>query len=216
MTVPLRRSTSAHPASERSDAERERAWVAGIKAGDEAAFDAVFTTYYQLLCRYATSILGSADAAEDVVQSVFVAIWNFREAWELRRTLKLYLYTAVRNSAVQELRKRRTRQRLNDLHVRPDAMDAESDSPTWAADTSVEQAELLDSLERAVAALPPRGQQAYRLHRDHGLTYDEIADVMGISPKTVSVHIGRALLALRKALAAHLPPVILFAVLSLR
>jgi RNA polymerase sigma-70 factor (family 1) len=213
MSAPLRRITSVPRTSERSGDDAERTWVAGVREGDEAAFDAIFGAYYQVLCRFATGIVGSPDTAEDVVQGVFVAIWDLRESWEVRQPLRVYLYTAVRNRAIQVLRKQRNRARLTALRLpRVNAGAATTDTRT--ADRELEHAELADRIELAVADLPARGRQAYQLHRDHGLTYDEIAEVMGISPKTVSVHIGRALLSLRKALAPYLAPAI--ALLTLR
>lgn len=189
-------------ASDASQAE----WVARVRAGDEAAFGAMFAAYYQPLCRFALNVVGTADAAEDMVQNVFVAIWERRSELEIRQTLRVYLYTAVRNRAVMEVRKSRTRERLRRLHFFGGFFgESGSVSP---AEAPLAQAELADAIEAAIAALPPRGQQAYRLHRDHGLTYDEVAQVMGISAKTVSVHIGRALLTLRKSLGQYLAPVI--------
>jgi RNA polymerase sigma-70 factor (family 1) len=195
-------STPQHPG-----AEVERGWVDRIRSGDEGAFNEMFTAYYQVLCRFATGILHSADAAEDTVQAVFVAIWNFRAEWQVRQSLRVYLYAAVRNRAIQEVRKCRTRKRLLDFCF-PGRSAAANDGEASPTATSLDHAELASAIERAIDALPPRGQQAFRLHRDHGLTYEEIAGVMGISAKTVSVHIGRALVTLRKSLAGYLAPVL--------
>src|SRR5881628_2581382 len=69
--------------------------VARIRAGDEAAFEAMFRAYYGPLCRYVAAYLGSRDAAEDAVQGVFVRIWEDRTRWVVSE-LRHYLYAAVR------------------------------------------------------------------------------------------------------------------------
>src|SRR3989442_8342787 len=79
-------------------------WVARIRAGDEAAFEAMFRTYYDRLCRYVAPYLGSRDAAEDAVQGVFVRIWEDRARWAVS-DLPHYLYAAVRRPAISQIRR---------------------------------------------------------------------------------------------------------------
>jgi RNA polymerase sigma-70 factor, ECF subfamily len=166
------------------------------------AFEAMFRAYNRELYRFALRLLGSADDAEDVVQGVFVAIWQSRSGWTVRGSLRIYLFSAVRNRALQQLRNARTRQR----HV-GDVVELSSASlshPLGDPDRQLEHAEFSAALTVAIAALPPRCREAFVLTREHGMTYAEAAATMGISPHTVMVQIGRALTSLRTALAPFL------------
>ncbi len=171
----------------------ERDWVARIRAGDQAAFEAMFRTYYDSLCRSVASYLGSRDAAEDVVQSVFARIWRDRAAWAVTN-LRHYLYTAVRRSATSDFRHAAVRRRAAPVL----SLEATGRADVASADAEFEAEELRHQLERALAALPRRTREAFVLNRGEGLSYNEVAVRMDISPKTVGVHIGKALALLRK------------------
>src|SRR5919202_1017486 len=182
------------PSHDASAVERE--WVARIRAGDESAFEAMFKAHYDALCRYVAGYVGSRDAAEDVVQGVFVRIWQERARWELRGPLRHYLMAAVRRRAMSQLRHDGVRRRAAPL------LSIESGARGAAAvDAEFEAEELRRRLERALAMLPPRTREAFVLSRGEGLSYDEVSLRMGISPKTVGVHIGRSLALLRKAMS---------------
>lgn len=206
MPSPVRRPTtpSAGPAN---GAELERAWVEGVVAGDEAAFEAMFRAYNRNLHRFALRLLGNADEAEDVVQAVFVAIWEGRETWTVRSGLRVYLFSAVRNRALQRFRHARMRhQRHADVLHFSTASRSES---LLEPDAQLAHREFASALAAAVDKLPPRCREAFLLTRDHGMSYDEAAATMGISPKTVMVQIGRALASLRKSLGPFLVTLLL-------
>ena len=78
-------------------------WVARIRAGDGAAFEAMFRQYYEPLLRFALTYLPVRESAEDLVQDVFYRIWEHRERWAVRTTLAAYLYAAVRHRALDSL-----------------------------------------------------------------------------------------------------------------
>ena len=168
--------------------------VARIRAGDEAAFEAMFRAYYDPLCRYVAAYLGSRDAAEDAVQAVFVRIWEDRARWAVS-DLGHYLYAAVRRRAISQVRRIAVRRRAAPLLVL-----AEIGAGGTTPDAEFEAGELWRRVERALDTLPPRTRAAFVLSRRDGLSYREVASRMDISPKTVGVHIGRALAALRETL----------------
>jgi RNA polymerase sigma-70 factor (ECF subfamily) len=171
-------------------------WVARIRAGDEGAFEAMFRAYYDGLCRSVAPNLGSRDAAEDVVQGVFARIWEDRERWAVS-DLRHYLYAAVRRRATSQHRSAAVRRRAAPVLAREHTHRAAVPS----ADAEVEAEELRRRLERALATLPSRTRAAFVLSRREGLSYLEVAARMAISPKTVGVHIGRALAVLRRVLS---------------
>jgi RNA polymerase sigma-70 factor (ECF subfamily) len=171
-------------------------WIARIRGGDEAAFERMFRAYYDPLCRHVVGYLGNRDAADDVVQGVFARIWDNRAHWVVR-DLHHYLYAAVSRGALSYYRWVAVRRRAAPLLT----LEAASHAAPAPADVEFEAAELRRRLERAIAALPPRTRAAFVLSRGQGLSYGEVASQMGISPKTVGVHIGRALGILRKTLS---------------
>jgi len=171
-----------------------RDWTERIRAGDEAAFEAMFRTHYDALCRYVATYLGSRDAAEDVVQGVFARIWEDRAHWVVS-DLRHYLYTAVRRRAMSQFRHAAVRRRAVPRLALEGGVAA-----ALPPDADFEAEELRQRLERALTALPPRTRAAFVLSRHEGLSYAEVASRMAISQKTIGVHISRALTVLRRAL----------------
>lgn len=185
---------------------------ARIRRGDERAFRELYETYYVALRRYATSLLGNRDAGEDIVQGLFARLWTERESWVVRGNLRSYLYRAVHTRVVSHWRALKVRRRHAEYEVATMAPGGASAPESWP-DHAMHQTELATAYAREVAALAPRAREAFELHCQHGLSCRETADVMGISHRTVENHVGRALLALRKALGPYLSVVL---ILSLR
>jgi RNA polymerase sigma-70 factor, ECF subfamily len=177
---------------------RESEWVEAIRAGDAAAFEAMFHQYHAPLCSFAYRYLGARDLAEEMVQEVFLCIWERRASWEVRTSVRSYLLTAVRNAALSYLRHERVVRRwgseIRDVQV-----------PAASPEVGALEAETIAAVRQAIGRLPDRCRLVFTLHREQGLTYGEVAEVLGISPRTVEVQIGRALKALRKGLAGHQP-----------
>lgn len=162
-----------------------------------AQIETLFRQYYAGLCDYALSLVGSRNAAEDLVQDVFVALSERGEARVLGEGARAYLYRAVRNRALNHLKQHRiTRRDEVDLtRVRPDVQ--------RGADYTVRQHQLTQAIEEGIEAMSPRQRQVFTLSRHHDLTYAEIAAVLGIGERTVETHMTRALTALREKLAPH-------------
>lgn len=176
--------------------EKEREWIKQIQAGNEQAFREMFDAHYSKLCGFAADYLDSVDRARDVVQDVFLKVWRQREEWEVHTSIKSYLYQAVRNRALNEIRRSDTKDRFESY---VEHTSKELDQRT-AADT-FHMKNLSEDVEEAISDLPDRRRMAFLLHRRHGFTYKEIARIMEISPKTVENQIGRALKTLRNQLA---------------
>ena len=186
-------------ASEARRLPKESEWVEAIRAGDPTAFEALFHAYHAGLCSFAYRYLGARDLAEEIVQEVFLCVWERRESWHVRTSVRSYLLTAVRNAALSYLRHERVVRRRQ--HEIPWPQDALVPSPEVRA----LEAETITAVRDAVGRLPERCRMVFTLHREQGLTYLEVAEVLGISPRTVEVQIGRALKALRLRLAHHRP-----------
>jgi RNA polymerase sigma-70 factor, Bacteroides expansion family 1 len=181
----------------------ERALMARLSAGDGAAFTTLFERYYDALCAFAAGFLTSRAEAEEIVEDVFVRVWELRERLEVRDSMKSYLYAATRNRALNQLRRERLEWRwVNDETMCRDVPEAARTE--HGIDDELYAADFARAIDVAVDRLPPRCRQVFLLHRQHGLTYSEIAVALGISPKTVENQLGRALKQLRTLLANFL------------
>ena len=167
-----------------------------IRLGDRDAFEVVFRTYYAKLADYANGLVRGRDGAEDVVQEVFVALWTQRERLTTPDNLVGYLYRAVRNRSLNQLRHQRM---VADWQTKQAAEEPNYSPP---ADREAQSAEIAEAVRQAVSTLSPRCRQVFELSRDGGLTYPEIASTLGISIKTVETLMGRALKGVRIQLAS--------------
>jgi RNA polymerase sigma-70 factor (ECF subfamily) len=178
----------------------DRTWVARIRAGDADALDSVFRSYYSELCAFAYRYVRSRAQAEDLVHDVFAKLWAEREHWQVRDSLKAYLYGAVRNRAISTLRRQMVERRWEDrVHACHRAAPAHVENPAQA---ELEREDLARVVQEVLAELPERCQMAVTLRWQRQLSYGEIAETMGISVNTVEVHITRACRAVRERYAA--------------
>lgn len=169
-----------------------------LRTGDEAALGELVERHWTPLVKYACRLEGDLDRAEDVVQETFVRLWQKRAGWTLRGTVKAYLYRIARNLALQEQEKKLVRKRWRDSAVMDQPLEP---SPAEQLESRALQLEL----EHALHALAPRRREIVILARFHGLSYREIAEVMGISSQTVANQMSAALKQLRTAMAKHRP-----------
>jgi RNA polymerase sigma-70 factor (ECF subfamily) len=170
----------------------EQEWIERIREGDATAFSEMVTAYYSGLFDYAYGLTGSPQAAEDLIQDVLLAIWERRSAWRPSHSVKAYLFGAVRNRAHNFRRDKKPSASEIDL---PD-----EDDP----DATLRFHDLFADYRAAVAGMPERRRQVFRLSRLYGLTYEEIGEVLGISVNTVRSQISEALVYLRDRLSEHL------------
>lgn len=164
-----------------------------------ASFEALFRKHHAALCTFAYRYVLARDIAEELVQEVFLYLWEHDMVWADESAAKSYLFTAVRNAALSYLRHQGVAKRLEGTVV---SLYSTSPAP---ADREMRLAELAQALQRAVARLPERRRLVFTLSREQGLTYNEIAKLLDISPKTVEMQMGRAYRALRKYLAPYWP-----------
>jgi RNA polymerase sigma-70 factor, ECF subfamily len=156
----------------------------------------MFRAYKNDIGAFVESCVRSRAGAEEVVQDLFLRIWAQRELWEVPGPLRTYLFRAARNRAVSYLRHERVELAFRDRTI------AEVKLAAVPSTDDVAVARVMrDEIEAAIDALPGRCREVFRLARYHHLTYAEVAAVLDLSVKTVEVHMGRALVALRKRLA---------------
>lgn len=173
--------------------------VERIRTGDRIAFRTLMQAHYNGLLRFATSLIG--DGAEDVVQDVFIRIWEGRDRLDPRRAIRAYLYTAVRRRVFDVQKHERAQRRLSTGVSMIGETAAESPDAELAARIAADDEEVrLAALARAIAALPERSRSALVLRFEQGMTHAEIGTVLGCSDKAAQQVVLRAIAAVRKIL----------------
>ena len=167
-----------------------------IAAGDQQAFERLFREHYRPLCAFAVQYVKDSDRAQDLVQELFTRLWQDRERTSITTSIKAYLFTSVRNRCLNAVA---ATGRLRSLDEEVDDRIAEDER------SEEEHTDRAARVQAAIEALPEERRKVFRLSRDEGLKYQEIADRLGISIKTVENQMGKALKTLREELADLLP-----------
>jgi RNA polymerase sigma-70 factor (ECF subfamily) len=188
------------PTTRGLDEADEREWVERVRAGDRVAFESIYRTYYRRLVGFIYTYVRSETLAEELVQDIFLSIWRQRAGWDLRTTLRAYLFGCARNRALNQRRHEGVTQAASHQALSEGRVLGMGEAPA-AVDSQLEADDLALAARAAISRLPPRCRTAFTLCRGHGLSYAEAAEVMGISESTVKVQMARALAALRLALA---------------
>ncbi|OEK07462.1 RNA polymerase sigma-70 factor [Roseivirga misakiensis] len=166
--------------------------------GDEAAFEKLFSEYYEPACRYVIRIIRDRDTTEEIVQATFVNLWEKRELIRSDISFKSYVFRAAYNTALNYIKHRKVvstfvaRKQERIVEIQREFVSHQPDF------------ELQNRIKEALSDLPPQCQRVFRLSREEGLKYHEIAEELGISKKTVEVHMGKALKLLRASLKDYL------------
>lgn len=166
------------------------------------AFKKLFFEFHPSLCVFAKRYISSHEVCEDIVQDVFFNIWKNRKTLNIHSSFRNFLLTSVRNSCTDYIRKQSSHEKyienlsLSTAHPAPDDIYTIN--------------ELQDMLKTALKKLSPNIQSAFNMSRNERMTYNEIAEEMNISPKTVESYISQALKLLREELKDYLPIVLLF------
>ena len=176
---------------------KEQQQLRKIQKGDIQSFEKLFHRYYSGLCGYAETLVGKKEVAEEVVQDVFYNIWKNREALKISKSWQSYLYRAAFNNSMMYLRKMRREQPLNE----GGSLDPEVGTPDPSQ--LMQLNEVSELVSKTLKDLPEKTREIFRLNRQEGLKYREIADRLSISVKTVEANMGKALKALRNSLEKY-------------
>ncbi|MDJ0837797.1 MAG: RNA polymerase sigma-70 factor [Acidobacteriota bacterium] len=164
----------------------DAALTASIRDGDETAFRDLYYRYAQPLFRFLYRRTHDRETAEDLTQELFARIWKNRANLDPDKPVKAFCYQIANNLAIDHLRRK---------VADPVSPDAEMPTPATEIDETAFQKR--GRIGKALAELPDGQRQVFMLSRFEGLKYQEIAQVLQISVKTVENHMGRALKKLR-------------------
>ena len=168
--------------------------VQEIKANNVFAFDQLYKKYCKKVYKFGYSILKTVEDSENLVQDVFLSLWENRNKVEKNSSIKSYIFTITYNSAISIIRKRANESKYIEYLQSLQELNEES------VNLEMEYEELKNRINKIVQALPPRQKEIYLLHYIEGLKYSEIAERLNISVNTIENHISRALKTIREKL----------------
>jgi len=170
---------------------------------NEAAFELVFKAHFKALHAYASTFVKDRDTAEDMVQVTFVKLWEKSTDLKIHSSVTAYLYRSVYHECLNYLKHQKVKA-THETHARHT-----QEQHTGDASEQVQLQELENHLSKALAALPEGCRTIFQMSRFESLKYQEIADKLGISVKTVENQMGKALKILRMKLTDYLPVLLL-------
>jgi RNA polymerase sigma-70 factor (ECF subfamily) len=162
----------------------------------------LFKQYYQPLVNYCFTLVKDRDDAEDIVQQTFASIWQKKEELDIQTSVKSYLYRAVHNAGLNKIKQNKVRASY--------ASDAQYTMSMYTTHEPAEPDELKEKISAAIDQLPEQCGKIFRMSRFEEMKYQEIADTLGLSVKTVENQMGKALKILRETLKDHLVVVLIF------
>ncbi|MDP3469045.1 MAG: RNA polymerase sigma-70 factor [Daejeonella sp.] len=165
-----------------------------LRSGDRSAFAEIYNRYWKNIFTVASNKIGQLEEAEEIVQDIFISLWNRREEIVITSSLNAYLSVSAKYRVIKILAKRNQYNKY--------AVHSQNVIPLMANSTDdwYEFVELRSRLEILVANLPEKCRLVYKASREDGYSQKQIAEEFGISEKTVEAHISKALKSLRTGL----------------
>jgi len=177
--------------------EADTETLIAIANGDRKAFARLFHVFHQELGEFVYRITKSKAISEEIVQDAFMKIWLHRNELPEIRSFRSYLFTITRNHTFNTLRDEMKKSFLSE------ALPADLFLADDAAETYSKKEELFGILEKAVAQLPPQQQKVWRMNKEEGLPYQQIAEKLKLSPETVKRHISLAMASVLRYVKVH-------------
>jgi len=172
----------------------EKLLLDNIKKNDKASFSIIFTQYYKDLVTFSFGIVRNINTAEEIVQDVFINLWENRASLQIERSLKSYLLKSVQNYSLNWLQHVKVQSRFA-TYAKDHHLLSGNETENYVLHSELEQ-----NLQQALDKIPPEYAQAFRMNRFENLSYPEIGQKLGVSTRTIEVRISKALSLLREAL----------------
>lgn len=166
-----------------------------LRAKDKTAFESVFTYYYSGLCAFSNHLIDDRDAAEDLVQDFFANFWKQCSGYEIKGSIKSFLFQSIRNSSLDYLKHRKVVGKYKEQY-------------RFASELATEpfeyaQDELQEIINKAIEKLAPRCREIFLMSRFNGFSNQEIAEKLEISKRTVELQISKAIKSLKEVLSSY-------------
>ncbi len=166
-----------------------------LQDGNTLALSIIYRKYWDQLFSSAYHVLQDQQACEDIIQELFINLWNKRDQIEIKVSLKAYLFASIRYEVYRQVRYGKVREELFE------GIQERLHSPSECG--KLEYKELLSQINSIVDALPTKCKAVYKLSREEQLSHKEIASQLDITPKTVENHLNKALRQLRISLGLY-------------
>jgi RNA polymerase sigma-70 factor, ECF subfamily len=176
---------------------RDTEIIGRIRQGDVKQFESLFRSSYVSLVRYARTLIKDQDSAEEIVQDLFYRIWKDKEKIQIESSLNGYLFRSVHNKCLHYIEHNRVIEKHAEEMSYRIAEEAESPSDI------LNYKELQARVARILEKLPERCGKIFYMSRFEGLKYNEIAEILSVSVKTVEANMGKALKEFRKELTEN-------------
>ena len=184
--------------------------AARIKLGDIQAFELFFRKYYVPLCGFTNKFLNDPEQSKEIVQEVFIKVWENRKDINSNYPLKAFLFKIARNTSLNKLQRKKVESKYIEIYKL-----VYIDHREFSAHESLLARELEDNIATAIGKLPCECKRVFELSRIEGLKYSEIAHVLNISIKTVETQMSKALRSLRLELSEYLTFILFVILLNL-
>lgn len=175
----------------------DRKILKDLRKGDIKAFESLFHHFHPGLSLYAINLLKDSTIAEEVIQDVFYNIWKNRNEFWLKTNWQSYLYKAVYNNCMMEIRKVKKEIRTDENWMQKQ----EGNAPDPSGE--LEEVELSEAILKTLEIMPERTREIFNLSRFEGMKYKEIAKKLAISVKTVEANMSKALKTFRTSLKEY-------------
>lgn len=167
-----------------------------VVSGDEVAFKKLFLELAGPLRQFAVTIIHSKEQAEEIVEDVFINLWQHRQTLDDVKNLRVYLYVATKNTALNYLHKKTGRHQYDFTDYTDVELAATDPNPEQIFITS----EMRRRIDDVVQQLPPKCKLIFKMAKEDRLKYREIADILNISVKTIDNQLAIALKKISEAI----------------
>jgi RNA polymerase sigma-70 factor (family 1) len=165
---------------------KEEAFADRLRLDDRTVIDEIYALYHHKIFRFSLAYLKNEDDAYDLVQEVFIKLWENRLSLKSDTRFDAFLFTIAKNSVLSLFRKRLTEQKYIDY------LAVTATSNTQGTEEQTNYTFLKERYEQLIEQLPPKRQEIYKLSRIKGFSNKQIASLQGIAEKTVEDHLSKA------------------------
>jgi len=167
--------------------------IKGLRSGRESSYEKLFRDYYRPLSVFAVKYVSDLDLAREIVQNLFVHLYENRASLIITTSVESYLYQSVRNRCLNQIKQwKKQKEHLEKFKL--------EQNPAENLDTLIREHELEHAIFKVIDSLPPQRQSIFIMSRVNGLSNSEIAEKLNISKRTVETHISNSLKVLREKL----------------
>ena len=179
------------------DINNNKSVITALKAGEEKVFDVVYRHYFRRLCAFCSQYVSEQEEIEEIVQETMMWLWENRKSLVADMSLKSLLFTIVRNKCLNTISHIQVKQQVHErLYAK---FQEQFENPDFYI------GELMALASKAIRELPDEYRKAFEMNRFEEMTYNEIAERTGVSPKTIAYRISQALKILRTELKDYIP-----------